>query len=222
MAFKAAIFDMDGTMIDSLIFWDVLWSRMGSLYLHDSTFSPSKEDDKAVRTLTMRDAMELIHRNYGIGETGEEVFLFASQMLRDFYAEEVQLKPGVLEFLAYCRDKGIRMCVASASAQDLVSVAMEHCGLKPYFEKVFSCADLGVGKDKPDIYIQARNYLGSENAETCVFEDSLTAVETASSLGMQTVAIYDRFNYGQEQMKEIATTYIGPGETLVRLIHDFV
>ena len=64
MNIKAAIFDMDGTLIDSLMVWDVLWCRFGEKYLNDKSFSPSEEDDKKVRTLTLKDAMNLIHNNY--------------------------------------------------------------------------------------------------------------------------------------------------------------
>ena len=63
MKIKAAIFDMDGTLINSLIMWDVMWSRFGEKYLGDGGFRPSAEDEKRVRTLTLRDAMHLIHKN---------------------------------------------------------------------------------------------------------------------------------------------------------------
>ena len=73
MNIKAAIFDMDGTLVDSLMLWDVLWSTFGDKYLNDKSFSPSVEDDKKVRTLTLKDAMLLIHNNYKLGESGERI-----------------------------------------------------------------------------------------------------------------------------------------------------
>ena len=83
---------------------------------------------------------------------------------------------------------------------------------------MFSCADIGKGKDEPDIFLQAVDYLGAEISETWMFEDSLTAIETAVRIGMPTVGIYDRFNYGQDKIKEIATEYISSTETLLKLI----
>ena len=218
MNMKAAIFDMDGTLVDSLMLWDVLWATIGKKYLNDETFAPSKEDDKKVRTLTLKDAMHLIHRNYGLGPCGDDLFELASNMLLDFYANRVELKSGVREFLEYCSDHHIKMCIASATAPELVRVAMQHCDIEKYFSKVFSCGTLGKGKEHPDIFLLACDGLGEKTEDTWVFEDSLTAIETATKIGMHTVGIYDRFNYGQDRIKEIATVYVAEGETLLKLI----
>ena len=64
MKFKAAIFDMDGTLVDSLGCWDLLWKDMGIKFLDNENFKPEHEDDKKVRTLTLKDAMYLIHKKY--------------------------------------------------------------------------------------------------------------------------------------------------------------
>lgn len=218
MEYKAAIFDMDGTLIDSLKVWNVLWAKMGEKYLQDSSFLPSEEDDKKVRTLTLKDAMELIHSNYSLGESGEELLIFANSVMADFYQNEVELKGGVRDFLEHLKSSNVKMCVATATAMDLVELAMEHCDLKKYFLKVFSCGTIGKGKDQPDIFLLARDYLGEEPEQTWLFEDSLVAIETATKIGMPAVAIYDAFNYGQETMQKIATHYVAKGETLLKLI----
>lgn len=95
---------------------------------------------------------------------------------------------------------------------------MERCGIGGYFSGIISCADLGKGKEHPDAFLQAQAYLGETAEHTWVFEDSCVAVETAVKIGMPTVAIYDRFNYGQARMREIATHYIAEGETLEKLM----
>ena len=218
MECKAAIFDMDGTLIDSLKVWNVLWAKFGEKYLNNKDFRPTPEDDKKVRTLTLKDAMELIHGNYSIGESGEELLIFANRVMADFYQNEVQLKDGVRDFLEHFKGSNVKMCVATATAMDLVELAMEHCNLKKYFLKVFSCGTIGKGKDQPDIFLLARDYLGEEPEQTWLFEDSLVAIETATKIGMPTVAIYDEFNYGQETMQKIAMHYVAKGETLLKLI----
>ncbi|MBE6727458.1 MAG: HAD family hydrolase [Ruminococcaceae bacterium] len=218
MKITAAIFDMDGTLVDSLMLWDVLWSAFGERYLNDKTFLPEREDDKRVRTLTLADAMELIHNNYSIGENGKELLELANNIMIDFYSNSVELKEGVREFLEYLGKNGVKMCIASATAPELLDIALKHCDIEKYFLNVFSCGAIGKGKDKPDVFLMAQEFLGTETCETWVFEDSLTAIETAVKIGMPTVGIYDRYNFGQEKIKEISNEYIAEGETLLKLI----
>jgi HAD superfamily hydrolase (TIGR01509 family) len=220
MNMKAAIFDMDGTLVDSLMIWDVIWSTFGKTYLNDLKFKPSVEDDKKVRTLPLKDAMYLIHDHYHLGKSGDEVLKLANRILFDFYATDVQLKPGVAEFLEYCYHHNVKMCMASATAPELLDVALKHCDIEKYFSKIFSCGTLGKGKESPDVFLLANEFLGEKMEDTWVFEDSLTAIETVTKIGMKTVGIFDRFNYGQERIEAIATTYIAEGETLLKLIES--
>ena len=71
---KGAIFDMDGTLIDSLMLWDIIWEKIGYEFLNQKEFRPTPEDDKAVRTSTLKDAMYHIHNIYNIPQNGDELF----------------------------------------------------------------------------------------------------------------------------------------------------
>ena len=215
---KGAIFDMDGTLIDSLCVWDMSWEAMGKKFLGVDGFRPSKEDDKAVRTMLLSDAMDLIHEHYNMGKSGKELLDFVEEFDSNFYRYTVLAKPGVYEFLDELESRGIKMCLASATDKKLLTIAIEKLGLNKYFSELFSCGDIGKGKEEPDIFMIAKDHLGTEIAETCVFEDSLLAIKTANKAGFKTVAIYDKNNYGQEEMKKIADEYIADGETLVKLV----
>ena len=215
---KSAIFDMDGTLIDSLIFWDILWSELGEKYLNDKTFRPNEEDDKAVRTLVLKDAMELIHKKYNLAKSGADLLEETNNAIIRFYSEKVELKSGAKEFLDYCYNNGVKMCIASATAPDFLKIALKRCGLEKYFSGVFSCADIGIGKEKPDIFLIANEHLGSPISDTWIFDDSLVAVKTAKEAGFNVVGIYDRCNFGQDEIEKIADYYIDNGETLQKLI----
>ena len=214
---KGAIFDMDGTLVNSLMLWNVNWKKFGDIYCGGKSFAPTPEDDKALRTMTLKDAMYFVHSKYNIGNSGEELFEMSTRIFKDFYSKEVKLKEGVAEFLEYCHNKGIKMCIASASELKLVKLAVEHCNIGKYFENIISCVDIGKGKEEPDVYIKALECLGTEKEETCLFEDSHVAIETGIKLGLKTVGIYDKYNYGQDKMKKIASAYIADGETLMKL-----
>ena len=215
---KAAIFDMDGTLIDSLMLWDILSDRMAEVYPDKVGTVISDEDNKAIRVIPLRDGMQLLHDHYGIADSGEELFRLATDTFADFYANRVRLKPGVREFLDHLQSRGVRMCIASATDPDLIESAMDHCGIRHYFDKVFSCGVLGKGKDTPDIYLMAREYLGADTQQTWVFEDAFVAIQTATGIGMQTVGIYDKYNPYQDKIKAMATHYIEAGETLMKLV----
>lgn len=215
---KAAIFDMDGTLVDSLMLWDILSEAMAKAYPDKVGTVISEEDNKAIRVLPLRDGMQLLHDHYGIAPNGEELFRLATDTFADFYASRVKLKPGVREFLDHLQAQGVKMCIASATNPDLVESAMDHCGIRNYFDTVFSCGVLGKGKDTPDIYRMAMEYLGQDKEHTWVFEDAFVAIQTATGIGMQTVGIYDRYNPYQDKIEQMATYYIKEGETLMKLV----
>ena len=214
MNIKGAIFDMDGTLIDSLGVWEMLWEDMGREYLGKEGFRPTKADDRTVRTMTLLDAMTLIHKSYGIAHSGEALCKYASDYIAEFYTSTVQPKKGVLEFLETLFSKGVKMYVASATAPDLVATAMKHCGIEKYFSGIISCSEIGRGKEHPDVFLKALEYLGTELEATWVFEDSATALETARKAGFHTVGIYDKNNYGSDLAKKASDIYIDDGEDL--------
>lgn len=218
MNITGAVFDMDGTLVDSLMVWDVLWQRLGKKYLGDESFRPAPVTEKAVRTLTLIDAMTLVHEKCGIGKSGEEVWQFTTDMMVDFYENDVKTKAGVMEFLEYLYGKGVKMCIASATAPNLISIAMRTCKLEKYFLKVISCNDVGKGKEHPDVFLAAHEYLGTPKDSTWIFEDSVVAIETAVAAGYQAVGIYDQYNFGLDRIPSLATIYIDKGESLTKLI----
>ena len=108
------------------------------------------------------------------------------------------------------------MCVATASEIDMVKKILERHGVMHYFEDVISCTKVGAGKDKPDVFLAAAEFLGTPLGQTWVVEDSMLAIETAKKAGFPTVGIYDANGFGQERAKELSDVYVK--ETFVELI----
>lgn len=218
MQIQAAIFDMDGTLVDSLGLWDVLWQVFGDRFCGGVKFIPDPESERKIRTMALRDGMYLLHENCHIGKDGEEVFQTADRTFRDFYANSVTLKDGVRDYLNYCKENKIRTVIASATAPELIQIALEHCGVSDCFEEIFSCSVVGKGKESPDIYLHTQAWLGTATEETWVFEDSFVALETAQRIGMPTVGVYDMYNPWQDKVQAASTVYIGAGESLKTLM----
>ena len=213
---KGAIFDMDGTLVDSLMFWEQFWHKAGKELLGKDDFNVGEEADKAVRTMFAAQAVPYVNRIFRFCETDEEFFNYFTSGIKDFYAT-VKPKAGAIELLEYLRSSGARMCVASATDRENLVYAIDVCGLSKYFDTVLSCADIGVGKDKPDIYIAAQKALGLNTEDICVFEDSYVALETAKKAGFKTVGIYDKYNYGQDKLEAASVIYVNEGKPLSAL-----
>ncbi len=218
MQIKAAIFDMDGTLVDSLVLWDIFWQELGERFLNGEAFRPSAADEKTMRTMTLDMAMDLVHEKYHIGDSGKQLFDMVDEIVDDFYRNRVELKPGARELLEHLYAQGAKMCIASGTEMRFIRIALQHCSLEKYFGALFSCFDIGKGKDQPDVYLLAQKYLGEKAEDIWVFEDSLTAIETVKKIGMKTAAVYERFNFGQETMRKIADRYVAEGESLAKLI----
>lgn len=218
MIIQGAIFDMDGTLVDSLGIWEVLWERIGIAFGYGKGFRPAAEDDRQARTMLLADVTEMIHQKYGLGNSGKELLEFTNQEMVRFYAEELEPKAGTLAYLAYLKEQGVPMCVASATAGDLVQIAVKRCGIDRYIDTFISCADVGKGKEEPDVFLAALEKLGTEKEKTCVFEDSYVALKTAAEAGFLTVGIYDCHTFDHDKLEQTATIYIREGETLEKLI----
>lgn len=218
MKIKGAIFDMDGTIIDSLMFWDYLWHSIGEKYMGDAEFKPSEEVNKKVRTMVYCDAMAYFKDCYNLPVDTDEFISFASGGISEFYKNVAMVKPGADRLLASLKEKNIKLCLASATAMAEVKYALECHDLLKYFDLVLSCADIGVGKDKPDIYNKASCLMDLPKEDICVFEDSYVALETAKKAGFQTVGIFDRYSFEWERLKAASDIYLDEQKTFDQLI----
>ena len=122
----------------------------------------------------------------------------------------VDIKPYVKDMLEAFKNKGVKMCIASATNSDLASRVLTRLGIRDYFSAVLCCKDVGRGKRYPDVYNYALNYLGTSKEETPVFEDAVFAIRTLSSHGFVSVGIEDKWCIGEEreEVKAKATYYI--------------
>ncbi|MBE6972605.1 MAG: HAD family hydrolase [Ruminococcaceae bacterium] len=219
MHISGAIFDMDGTLIDSLMLWDILWEDFSRRFCQGQPFRPSAETDKAIRTLPLKEAMYLLHEVYGLGQDGESVYQAATEVFLDFYRTRVTLKAGVREFLDHCAHTGVKMVVATASDPVQVHAALNHCGIEHHISALVTCSEVGVGKHEPAVYEKALEILGTSKEETWVFEDSCVGLTTAHKAGFHTVGIYDAYNFGQDTIQSLADIYIAPGEDMTKCLN---
>ena len=201
---KGAIFDLDGTLLDSMFIWDTI----GEEYLRSLGKEPHEDLKETFMTLTLEEAAEYYREHYGVTLSVKEIVDGVNAMVEQTYRTKVTLKPGISEYLAWLKENGVRMCVATVTDRYLVEETLERLGVRHYFSEIFTCAEVGFGKDKPIIYQKALEHLGTAKDETYVFEDMLFALDTAKTDGFPTVGVYDRHEAHQDELKELADYYI--------------
>ena len=221
MKIDAVIFDMDGTLVDSLFFWDYLWEKIGEDYLGDTDFTPDLEIDKSARTMIYTEAMELVRTAYNINTTKEDFLSYSVAKIEDFYKHQAKIKSGARELLEALTVRKIPLVLASGSEMKHILIALRKLDLEKYFTNIFSCNDIGYGKDRPDIYIAAIDSLGLSPERIAVVEDSLVALRSAKSLGVRTVGVYDSHNFGHDELKSECDVYIDEHSSLSSLIDVF-
>ena len=156
----------------------------------------------------MEEAAEYYREHYGVTLSVKEIVDGVNAMVEQTYRTKVTLKPGISEYLAWLKENGVRMCVATVTDRYLVEETLERLGVRHYFSEIFTCAEVGFGKDKPIIYQKALEYLGTAKDETYVFEDMLFALNTAKTDGFPTVGVYDRHEVHQDELKALSDYYI--------------
>ncbi|MCD8222940.1 MAG: HAD family phosphatase [Clostridiales bacterium] len=203
---KYAIFDMDGTLIDSMPYWE----RLASDYLvSKGAGAITPELFERIIPMTMKESAALFIRELGLSGTPESVAREMYEMIENRYRNDIPLKPGVREYLIKLRRDGVRMGVASATAEPLLRLCLGRLGVLDCFEFLLSCEMVGAGKKQPDIYLEAARRLGSLPEETAVFEDAFFAAQTAANAGFYVVGIYDKSSdESWESMKKVANETI--------------
>ena len=198
MRLNCAIFDMDGTLLDSMWMWD----RQGEAILRAYGKEPAPDFRRITRPMGMTDAANYCCQAYGLPVTSQEVVGEMNRRMEHFYTCEVKAKPGVEEFLLLLKMEGVRMYVATATQRPLVEKALRCAGLEGYFKGIITCDEVGASKAaSAKVFDYAMRRLGGNKLDTVIFEDSWAAIRTAKAEGFRVAGIFD--NSMAEHWEEI-------------------
>lgn len=202
---EGIIFDLDGTLIDSM--W--IWEKADRDILERYGYEMDEEYMEAISKLNNRQCLEYIVERYslpmGIEELGKEINGEAFK----YYSNNVKLKDGAYELVCELKKQGKKMAIATSCLRHMCEAALKNNNILNYFDAIIYSDEIEKNKSEPDIYIEAANLIGVPPENCIVFEDLPVAAKSARKAGMKVVGVYDSFSKGKENlMKEICHEYI--------------
>lgn len=201
---KGAIFDVDGTLLDSM----EIWEDVGVRYLNSIGIEAEPDLGTVLFTMSIQEGAAYVKEHYYLSQEPEEIVQGVLDIISNYYKKTALLKSGAKELLEKLDKHNIPMTVASSNNKKEIERAFERLGIAKYFDRIFTCEEDGAGKTKPDIYLRAAEYLGTRPEETVVFEDVIHAIRTAKQAGFQVVGIYDEASKDdQEEVQREADWY---------------
>ena len=194
---KGAIFDVDGTLLDSMS----IWENLGKDYLRSLGVVPRDDLRDALRPLSCGQTAKYLKTEYCLSLSEDEITKSITRMIADFYINSAKLKPGIKELIDKLKNKNIILCIATASDEELVKSALKREGILHCFDRIFTCEAVGKSKSYPDVFEAALLHIGCGKDECIVFEDSYHAICTARSAGFTVAGIYDKYEPRWEKAK---------------------
>jgi len=209
---KAAIFDMDGTLLDSMR----MWKEFAPSFARQCGIEWTAEMQKAFMTLSFVEAADYFCLHFPhIANNRDQLVEHWFQLLAEDYRTNSTVKPGVTEYLEKLKTAGIPCAVATMTEHRLSDEVLKMHRLWDYMDHVLTYEDVSAGKDKPDLYYEAARRLGATPADCIVFEDSLFAANTALSAGFIVYGVDDHVQNKEAQLKPICHRYIYSFEELL-------
>lgn len=205
MTLKGAIFDADGTLLDSMH----IWHELGTRFLEGLNITPEEGLSSRLYPMSLEQSSHYLKEHYGLSESEGEIQSVILGIIAGFYRDEVRLKSGVSDFVQAMKSRGIKTVIATAGDKELLSSALQRNGIAEYFDAIFTCAELLTTKHEPYIYMACAEYMGLEPGNVGVFEDALFALETAKRAGFVTFGVEDASAFHDRmRIKALADYYI--------------
>ena len=216
MRLQSAIFDMDGTLLDSM----PTWRELGPSFLKEKGIPVTPEQLHALHTITDHEVIPYLQKVCGLQMTTEQIMDEIIRRMEDFYTHRVRPKPGLEKFLSILKMEGVWMYVATATHRRLAEKALKTAGIDHYFRGIVTSADAGSHKsESAEIYEMALRRLQSNKRDTVVFEDALYAARTAKAAGFRVAGVYDvTAEKDQAELQRICDYYIRSYEELVETL----
>ena len=212
---QGAIFDMDGTIIDSM--W--VWYTVNKDYLYKRNLSMPADLKEKIETMTFKESALYFKDRFQIEDNVETIMGEWNEMAKSSYSNGVKLKPGVYEYLTKLKEKDIKIGLATSNYSKLVDLALSQNNIKHFFDAITTTEEVEREKSFPDIYLLTAKKLNVEPEKCVVFEDILPAIKGAKLAGMTVVGVQDEYSLDQwESIMEHSDHWIEKYDELINEI----
>lgn len=209
MKTKGVIFDVDGTLVDSMAVWGTCYAT----YMKRRGLDPDPDHISVMKTMSVDDSGAYLKEVFGLPESAREVTNGFNAIILDFYMNDAEMKPHMLNMLDALKSKNIPMMVATASSEDIIEPLLGRLGIRHYFKEIVTCRKMGMRKNNPDFFTRCAEIFGIDVNETVVVEDMPHAAKSAKSVGMSIVGVYDEPSKKYEyELRSISDVFLKTDE----------
>lgn len=202
---EGAIFDLDGTLLDSV--W--IWEEIDRAFFSARGMTVPPDYMRAVSLMQYRQTAEYTIKRFGLNEQPEALMAEWTRGALEAYRTRLELKPFVKQYLKQLSALGIKLAVATSATPEMCLPALERNGVLDMFSAVIATMEIGKGKEHPDVYLAAADALGLKPNACAVYEDTLDALQTAKAAGFFPVAVYDGYSARDaEKLRQTASLSI--------------
>ncbi len=201
MKITGAIFDMDGTLMNSMDYWAIVPSE----YLDLKGIEKKKDTNRLFTDMGMKWWYEYQEIPYPFEEVSSDIYM----LMQKYYDKDIVLKDGVYDMLTRLKNAGVKMVLATATDREVVVKILERLNISDFFSAIFTSKEVGKGKRFPLIFEKALEFLGTDKETTYVFEDAIHAMKTCRANGFKIVGVYDKNVWeSEESIKALCNYYL--------------
>ena len=202
---NAVIFDLDGTLVDSMWMWEIIDIE----YLNRFGLDFPRDLQEKVEGMSFSETAIYFKKRFDLPDSLDQIKSDWNKMAWDKYLNEVPLKEGVKDLLDYLKEKNIPMGIATSNSRELVDVVIDKLDIKDYFASIRTCCEVAKGKPSPDIYLQVAKDLKVVAEECLVFEDVIQGIMAGKNANMRVCAVYDKSSDKDKEEKiKLADYYV--------------
>lgn len=205
---KAVIFDLDGTLVDSMWMWEAIDIEYLGRFGHECP----PDLQRQIEGMSFSETAGYFRERFGLPDTVEQIKQAWVEMSIDKYRNDVRLKKGAGRFLNYLKTAGIKTGIATSNGREMVTAVLESLNLSECFHTVATACEVAAGKPAPDIYLKVAKDLQVLPQECLVFEDIPAGIRAGKAAGMLVYAVDDEFSRGMKEEKTALADFF---------IHDY-